>query len=503
MSHAQDIIANDEQSNEQELAAHTAESMATLKKRSVKGVLSYAFRTLALQGIAFGANILLGYYLSPSDFGIFFLVSSVVGLFTFLSDIGLAAALVQKPEAPTLKELRTTFTVQQMLAVTIFAVVVALTPIWQQAKGFGATELMLLYALAFSFVLASLKTIPSILLERELHFDRLVIPAVIENLVFYGVTVFLASRQYGVQSYTWAVLARGVLGVIAIYAMRPWSVGFAMDRASLKRLLSFGAKFQLNDLLARVKDDLFVVVLSRWLSPTDLGYVSWAKRWSMFPYQLSVNSVMSVTFPTFARLQHDTERLRKAIEKSMYFITLAIFPLLIGMSLFIFPLVELFEGYHKWRPALWSLVFFAINIGWSALSTPLTNTLNAIGQINQTLKLMVLWTILTWTVTPAAIWFFGYVGVALASAAIGITALLTVSLVKKVVPIRVWPQVWRQLLASAAMITVGLIGQSFWSQSFLWLGAGIVITGVAYLATFLIFGWKSLHNELSSLGITA
>ena len=43
---------------------------------------------------------------------------------------------------------------------------------------------------------------------------------------------------------------------------------------------------------------------------------------------------------------------------------------------------------------------FALSVGWAAISTPLVNTLNAIGKINRSLKLMVIWTLLTWIVTP-------------------------------------------------------------------------------------------------------
>jgi O-antigen/teichoic acid export membrane protein len=439
--------------------------------------------------------------LGPADFGLFFLVTSLISLFTFFSDIGLAAALVQKKTTPTLADLRTTFTVQQILAFSIFIVIVALTPLWQHARGFGATELWLLYALAFSFVLASLKTIPSILLERELRFDLLVIPTMAENLVFYGLTIFLAWRGFGIASYTYAVFARSIVGVIVMYAIKRWPLGLAIDRQSLGQLLKFGGKFQLNDLLARIKDDLFVVVLGGWIPATQLGYITWAKRWSMMPYQLSVNSVMAVTFPTYSRLQHDTQLLKKAIEKSLYFISALTFPMLAGISVFVFPALHLIPRLSKWEPALWSLVFFAINIAGSAISTPLTNTLNAIGKINGTLKLMIMWTILTWTVTPICLHFFGYQGVALASALIGLTSIVTVWMVKTHVPIVVWPSLRVAVVSTLGFIAVGVLGNSIWGRSWPHLVLGMVITSLTYAGIFVLLGHRRLQTELRSLGL--
>ena len=170
--------------------------MIDVKKKSVRGVVSYAFRTLALQAIGFVATLLLGYYLSPADFGIYFIVTAVIGVFTFLSDIGLAAALVQKKEEPTREDLQTTFTVQQGLAFTIFGATILLTPFWKTYANLDTEALWLLYALGFSFVLASLKTIPSILLERKLEFTKLVFPQIIENVLFYSIAVALAASGF-------------------------------------------------------------------------------------------------------------------------------------------------------------------------------------------------------------------------------------------------------------------------------------------------------------------
>lgn len=470
-----------------------------LKRRSVRGVFSYLLRTGFLYGVSIVATGLLGVYLSPSDFGVYFVVTSMIGLFTFMSDVGLAATLVQKKEEPTIEELRTTFTVQQMLAVLIVGIVVGLTPIWKRQTNLTDEGLLLLYALSASFILASLKTIPSILLERKLAFDKLVIPQIAESLLFYGMAVYLARLGMGVTSYTVAVLVRSIAGVVIIYLIQGWPLGLYWSKDVFKKLLGFGAKFQLNDLLARIKDDLFIVVLAKFISPQDMGLIGWAKRWSMFPYQLSVNSVVAITFPTYSRLQHDKKLLAKAVEKSIYFISLLIFPVLSGMVALAYPLTSVIPQYQKWQPAIASLLFFAINVAWSAVSTPLTNTLNAIGEISKTLKLMIFWTALTWLITPICIYFFKIEGVAIASAIIASTSFITVILVKRILEIHFIEQVWRQLLAAVIMFFGVSLYQVLWSRSLIWLGIGVLFGGVIYVILTLIFGYNKLKAELLSL----
>lgn len=470
-----------------------------LKQKAVRGVIGYSLRTLVLYAIAIGATALLGAYLSPADFGIYYIVTAVIGVFTFISDIGLAATLVQKKVTPTTQELRTTFTVQQGLALVIFGLVWFLTPIWKQMAGINQEGLWLLYALAFSFVLASLKTIPSILLERNLEFNTLVIPQLVEQIAFYVLAVILARAHYGVTSFTIAVIVRSIAGVGTIYALKRWPIGFYLSIKTLKSLIPYGAKFQLNDFLARLKDDLFIVVLAKFLSPSEMGYVGWAKRWSMFPYQMSVNSVVAVTFPTFSRLQDDPHKLGRAIEKTIFFISLGLFPVLIGMSLMAKPITVLIPTYQKWQPALPLLTLFAFNVAWAAVSTPLTNTLNAIGKISLSLKLMIMWTIMTWTITPLLVWRLGYLGVAWASALIGLSSILTVYLTQNLVKFHFWEQLWRQIIASLVMGIFLLGGLPWWSRSWGWFMMGIISGTGVFFSVLLGIGYKKIITEIKSL----
>ncbi len=479
--------------------ALTDHELATIKKKSVHGVLSFVLRTALLNGIGIGAAFFLSAYLTPEDFGIYGFVTQIIGLLVFFSDVGLAASLVQKKTEPTLHDYRTAFTVQQILSWLIVALVglILLTGIVQQKT--GSVGVWILVALALSFPLASLKTISSIMLERKLEFSKQVLPQIIEQLVFQGILVFLAWKHFGALAYAYAIIARSILGSVVMWLIKPWSIGLAIDRGSLKALLGFGLKFQLNDFLARIKDQLFFLMLGFFLPLREFGYIQWAKTWSMYPYSLTVQNVMQVTFPTFSRLQGNKEALGKAIEKSIFFITLFIFPILVGMCLFIQPLMTVVPRYQQWQPAALSFVLFTLSIAWAAISTPLTNTLNAVGEINKTLKLMMMWTLLTWILTPVGIWWLGFNGVALMALVISFTSFLPALYVKRIVSINVTDQVWRQLVSVVAMAGVGVVGLSLWSSSLVMMGAGFVATGATYLGMMLLIGRRKLVTELQSL----
>lgn len=476
-----------------------SEEIETIKKKSVKGVISFFLRTLLLQGIGLVSAFVLSAFLSPEDFGIFGIVTQIIALLVFFSDIGLAASLIQKKEKPTPDDYKTAFSIQLLLALFIFLVVIVIIKLGFFEAKIGSQGVLVLFALGVSFPLATFKTIPSIILERKLDFNKLVLPQIFEQLVFHSILIVLAWKGFGVRSYFYAILARSLIGLVVMQILQPWLPRIKINKKSLKGLLGFGFKFQLNDFLARIKDQLYFLALGAFLPLKDFGYLQWAKNWSMYPYNLTVQNVMSITFPTFSRLQTHKDLLKKAIEKSIYFIALFIFPILVGMSVFIYPLTELVDKYQKWQPALFSFVLFSLSVAWSAISTPLINSLNAIGKINQTLKLMVMWTVLTWVSTPVLVWRFGFNGVAIAAFFISFTSIFSVLMTKKYIAVEIIKNIWPQLLASLLMAIFGFCGIKYWSTSYLHFFVGGISSVLIYFATFFAFSKERFLREMRSL----
>ncbi len=424
--------------------------IAIIKKKSLVGIVALTSRTFMLQIIAFGATFLLTIFLSPAVFGIFYVVSAIIAFLGYFSDIGLAAALIQKKEELTREDLTTTFTIQQVLVVLLVIVALVFSAQIGYFYRLDTQGVWLFRALVISFFLSSLKTIPSVLLERKLAFELLIIPQLIETLGFYVVAVLLAWQGMGISSFTWAVLVRGIVGLVAIYIVSPWmpSVGFSRNVA--RRLLRFGVPFQLNSFLGLLKDDLLTVYLGKVLPFAQVGYIGWAKKWAEVPLRLIMDSVIRVTFPAFSRMQHMTKLLGSAIEKTIFGLAATIFPISVGLLFFVEPMVRIIPRYGKWEPAIVSFYFFVVAGVVASLSTPLTNALNAIGKIKITLRLMVFWTISSWVLVTLFITVFGFSGVSIASALLGLSLFIVIYLTRKVVPFAFLPNIVGPIFAAGA-----------------------------------------------------
>jgi O-antigen/teichoic acid export membrane protein len=475
----------------------TAEiSLEAIKARAVKGVAVLTGRTFLLSILSLVATGFLTVFLEPSEFGIFWIVSAIVNFLAYFSDIGLAAALIQKKEKIIKADLNTTFAVQQVLVLSLLTILFLLTPFLQKYYDFSNEGKFLLFALGFSLLLSSLKTIPSILLERELEFGKLVLPQVLENLAYNLVAVYFAWQGFGTRSFAWAVLARGLTGFVAIYILKPWRPGLAFSRKALRKLLNFGVPYQINTFLATVKDDGMTAFLGGILGPAGIGLLGWAQKWAQYPLRLFMDHVLKVTFPAFSRMQENKKHLTSSVTRAVFFVCLLVFPSVVGLLILAPILVEIIPRYEKWEPALIPLSLISINTFFAAATTNLTNLLNAIGKIKTTFKLMVMWVILTWLLVPYLAMKYGVNGAALGYALVGTSSVVAIYIVYKIVPFSLYKSVLAPALVSAVMGSVLFIVRRFLPAEMIsvWILTGL--GGLIYIGGMYIVAGASIFADV-------
>lgn len=475
-------------------------ALETVKSRAVKGVVVLTGRTFFLSAISLVATALLTVFLEPSQFGVFWIVSAIVNFLAYFSDIGLAAALIQKKEAPQDADLKTTFTIQQGLVLLILAILFFATPVFAKIYNLSGEARNLLYALGISLLFSSLKTIPSALLERKLEFGKLVIPQVLENLVYNVIAVTLAWKGFGITAFTMAVLARGVVGLVAIYVLQPWVPGIAFSKASLKKLLSFGLPYQANTLLATLKDDGLTAVLGGILGPAGIGLLGWAQKWAYTPLRFFMDHVLKVTFPAFSRMQDEKQELARSVTRSIFFICFLVFPSVVGLLILAPILIKIIPRYEKWAPALIALGLISVNTVFAAVTTQLTNLLNSIGQIKTTFKLMIMWTALTWIFVPFLAIKYGVTGAALGYSLVGASSVVAIYIARRHVGFSLLESVARPAAASLVMGVALLIARDFLPVNLasVWI---LILTGLLTygFAAFLIIGVSIVSDVRKSI----
>lgn len=426
-------------------------SLEQVKSRTVRGIAIITGRGFLLNVISQVAFVFLLAFLNQDQIGTFWVISAAVSFVTYFSDIGLAAALIQKKDQVTEAELKTTFTVQQILIVTLVVIIFLLSPQIISTYNLADDGKFLLYAISISLLFASFKSIPTILLERKLEFGKLAIPDIIEALAYNLTLVFFAWRGAGIMSFTYAVLVRAILGVVVMYIVSPWVPGIAFSRSALRGLFKFGVPYQFNTFLSVLKDQGITLVLGSTLGVGGVGILNTAQKFSQLPLRLFMDSVTKVTFPAFSRMQDSRDDLGRAVTRAILFLTFLIFPTLVGFLVLAPVLIEIFPKYKHWEPALIPLLFMTINSAFASFTTLLTSMLAAIGKIKTVTKLIVMWTGATIVLVPVLSMQYGVNGAAVAYAIVGSLSIVAIWVAKQAVNFSLSEGVSKTLVSSIIM----------------------------------------------------
>ncbi len=466
-------------------------NLQEIKHKTTSSVIFLSLRNIGIQAISFIGFFILTILLGTGEVGLFAIVSESVGILGYFSDVGLAAALIQKKDKVKKIDLQTTFLIQQVL---VFLCIVAIGIAFKNislAKAYGPKEMWIFISLCFAFISASLKTIPSVLLERKLNFKVISTVDISENLSFYLVAVIFAFFGFGAYSYAIATFVRSIVGLIMMYRLNPWPIGFSFSKKSVKELFKFGIPYQLNTFISLFKDRLSNLLVFSIIGRDGTGILAWAQKGPRIPLSF-MDAIMKVTFPTFSRLQDQKDILKKSLEKSIYFIALFVFPASVGIALIAPSLINIIPKYTKWLPAVIPLYFYCANVAIASITSPLTNAFNAVGKITTTTKLMVMWTVLTWILFP---WFtikYGYVGTAIATLLVGSSSVVVWILAKKIFDVNIINTVKHPLAASILMLAFILLFQQV-SPNYLATFIGTILIGITTFSLYnLIFCKKEI-----------
>jgi PST family polysaccharide transporter len=433
--------------------------------------------------------------LTPEIFGIFAIVSFIIAFFSFFSDVGLGAALIQKKDRLTKKDLAATFTLQQILVLIVVAIIFFLSPLFVSKYNLGQQGVWLIRIFSISLFLTSLKTIPSILLERRLKFAKLIIPEIIEVISFQFIAVSLAWLGFGIWSFIFGLLVRSLLGVIALYWISPWRPSFAWDLNITKRLISFGIPFQLNGFIAMIKDAVMPIFVGAVSGAAAVGYLNWALTFSKLPI-LFMSDIFRVTFPTYSRIQHNKKLLQTAIEKTIRFTNLFLFPAVFLLAATAKPIVRLIFT-DKWLPALPAFYVHLFGILVVGIANTFMDSFWAMGKTKIAIRLLIIYTIINWAASVPLVYKYGFIGAMVGSVIVLYVSLpLTWYYIRQIVPVKVIPHIWASFTAASlsGLLTWKLANSLATNLPSLILT--LFLGGLSYLALIFLLDKQNLLTDI-------
>lgn len=339
--------------------------MTSLAQRALSGASATLFWQATRVVILGTSIVVLARLLAPSDFGLFAMVTAVIGIGELLRDFGLSVASLQ---AKTLdpREKSNLFWVNTvvgaLLGITVFAAS------WPIALLFGDDRLIAItQALSVTFLVNGIATQFKAQINRDLRFMVLGVTEAVPQAVALVAAIAIAATTH---SY-WALVAQAVvaaaLEAVLCLALARWRPGRYRRDVPIGRFVRFAGALVGTQALAYLPKNIDSILLGALRGPTELGFYNRAYQIVVLPLTQVTAPLSRVAIPVLSRLQDATDVFMTYL-RTAQFATVTVTSVFYGAMIgFGAPLVELVLGDH-WLDAVPMLQILAISGIFRALS---------------------------------------------------------------------------------------------------------------------------------------
>jgi O-antigen/teichoic acid export membrane protein len=319
---------------------------------------------------------ILARLLAPADFGQFGIALLALSLIESISQTGYREALIQQEEEVT-GFLDTAWTLQVLRGLLIAAVLFYTAPL--VARFFNEPlAAPLLAALSLNALLIGLTSTGIVTFERSLRFGRHFTYMFSGTMADLAVALPAAFILRSAWALVLGMLAGSLVRMILSHLLSP-PVRFGYDRGKARLLTRFGrwiwATRIANFLLAE-GDDVFV---GKILGTGPLGIYRLAYLYGNLPATEITHVISSVTFPAYARIQSDRQKVREGFLRTLRLTMFLATPFAMGIIIltpdFVVALLSTAEG-NDWLPMILPMQILA---GWGYLRS-ITSTGGAVLQ---------------------------------------------------------------------------------------------------------------------------
>lgn len=322
---------------------------SNLKQKAISGMVWSAFEKFGVKIISFVSNILLARLLSPDDYGCIGMLAIFMTIATVFITGGFQNALIQKKE-PTKDDYSTVFYWNIIIAIIFYFILFITAPL---IADFYRIQLLskVLRVQGIVLIINSLTIIQLTRLRKYLLFKKLALVNIGASLGSVTLTIVFAVCGWGIWALVMQQISLSLFTLIILCFIDKWKPQLRFSIVSFKELFSYGSFLLLSDLLNSICDNVQGLIIGRKFSSATMGYYTQAKRLEEVPTSSISMLVNQVSFPIFAEIQDDKNKLNKAIRKSMLSMNYLNFPLMILLLVIAEPLITLLFS-EKWLPSV-------------------------------------------------------------------------------------------------------------------------------------------------------
>ncbi|OWZ84978.1 lipopolysaccharide biosynthesis protein [Natranaerobius trueperi] len=274
-------------------------------------------------------KVILARILAPNDFGIFGIALLMMSASEAFTKTGFDRALIQRQDGIE-NYLNTAWIVEVVRGVVLALLLFSIAP---TAAIFFDEPLAvpILRVLALSEVFKGLKSIRIVYFERELKFRKKFVYMLSGTIGDFVISIIAALILQNAWALVFGILSGDLIRSVVSYKMVPFKPTLEFSKTKAKELFDFGKWKLLSGIIIFLSLYIDDLAVGRILGATSLALFQMAFQMSNITASEITHAVLRVAFPSYSKIQHDRERLRKAYKKTLELILTFSLPIAGGM----------------------------------------------------------------------------------------------------------------------------------------------------------------------------
>ena len=303
-----------------------------LKSKTLKGFKWSFIQQVITQILVLVTGIILMRLLSPKEFGIVAMVTVISSFLNIFSDFGLTSSLIRKKEIEEI-DIQVVYTITVILgcslAMILFICSNFLADFYKEPR-----VSLIAKILSLNFVFASITSIHTTLLRKNLRFKEIAISRGLSILIASTIAIYLAYENYGI----WALVAQGIVSTLfyslIISKFISAKFKFNLNKEILKEHLNFGVPLFGSRTFSYFSKNSDKIFIGKFLSSYELGIYSRAYNLVYLPIHKISMIFTSVMFSAYSKISNEKKKIG---DTYLSMISILMYLLLIGLSvLFIY-----------------------------------------------------------------------------------------------------------------------------------------------------------------------
>jgi len=359
-----------------------AEDEISFRTRVLRGFFWLSSGTFIGQAISWVSTIFVMRLLLPSDYGIMAMAGTVMSLLTVISEVGIGSSIIQAGKI-TAEKIRQIFgfgILTSILAgIICYLAAPAIALFYNEQRVVPVVRL-----LSVDFIIVIFFMIPQSLYVRDMNFK---VKAIVDMSAQIGasiLTLILALSGIGV----WAL----VIGVITPHAIKAVSYNIVCSSwmkpsfklKGVENYIKFGLQITGGRLIYYLFCESDAVIVGKFLGDHLLGIYAVALNLASIPVDKVLPIINQVAFTSYAKIQDDSERIRRNVMRATRTVAFASFPLFFGMAGVAKEALPLLLG-SKWASIVIPFQLICLTLPLKALSPICNSAVAAVGQARVTL----------------------------------------------------------------------------------------------------------------------